>query len=232
MTRRGTDRVTIGTLLTAIGGVQFFWFSFVDETFMHGNVKPLSWTLLVIGATCTVCGLFLAAGGRLAAAAYAAIGLAEPPPTSWKPGAASETARMSGRIVTWSLSVCALWHLSVGWLFFPIGGYAGDPGAVFRLIFFPLITYGIVPLFLSPFYARMKRWAMWTVCLFYLSVCVFVVVAACFVPPATPSWYSPSLFAVEREVNQGAVVYLLASAVLGALAAFTLVLVYRSRERA
>jgi len=219
------NRAKVGTLLIALAGVEFLWLAFIDKDFMRGNVKVLSSTVLVIGLLCAVCGLFLVAGGRLAAAAYSAAGLAEPPFVHAKSGA----MRAGLRTLTWGLSVCALWNLSVGWLFFPTGGYPGGAGEVYRLVFFAFIVYGVIPLILAPFCARGKRWALWTVSVFYLLLCVAIPLASGFVEPEIPSNMKSLGYTASKQVNVGAVAYLCASGLAGILAAFMLFLGYRER---
>jgi len=203
-------RIFAGVLLIFVSLLEFGWLSYVDESFAHGDVQFLRKTLMSLGVFFGVTGLFLAAGGSVASAVYAFLGLADIPLTrknSTQPGVAFSRPL---RVFTTILSGVGLWHLSVGWIFFPASTGPTDP--MYQLAFC-LVAFGAFPFVISPFCARRKQWALWATFAFWfcLLVCVLVLAEAGIVKPTPPPGYA-------LQKNEAGIMYLGFMAILGLIA--------------
>ncbi len=222
------NRHFTGVLLMAVSALLFFWFTWVDESFSTGDDAILRNTFLGLGILLGLSGLFLVAGLRLAARVYAGIGLAEPP---GKAARGDGTANASGRLsrsVAVALFVIGLWHLSIGWLFFPTASHLDADAELYQVVVFGLIAFGLLPLLLSPFVSRGKPWALWTLFAFCTMICVGVSLAA----RATPA-PSQGQFGLQytRTINEGAIMYLIVTGMMSLLALGVILVQHRARKR-
>ena len=182
------NRLFSGLLLVGISALAFFWSSMFDGHFFPRDEGPqlrlnsaaqlisvagraqvapealLTYTFVTLGILCAAAGLLLLTGGPVASRLYSAIGLAQEP-------------QREMRLLSSVLQLCAVWHLSIGWLISEMETRSSG-GEVIR-VFWLVVVFGAVPGALAPFCLRGERWSLWTILV--ISVLVFLIYTIGFV---------------------------------------------------
>ena len=169
-----TSRTATATFLLLIGAISFAWYCWIGDDFFQQSEAPIRVTFLLLGLLNTCVGIFFLVGGELARNSFESLGLDVAP----FPHANSPIrSRFIRRLLTRLLQASALWHFTWGWLF--VGmidsfrtitavvdssgvahfGYSGFGTPAMRAAI-GLCWFGLIPMFLSPFTSRDKKWAL------------------------------------------------------------------------
>ena len=193
------NRIFTGVLLIALSMLEFFWFNWFGQS-----------TFFILGIFLGISGLFLVIGSRFASYVYIGIGLGDTIQKATTYNGTENTLGQSHKVLAGIIMYVGLWHLTFGWLSFPVSSNPDPNTEVYQTVFC-LTAYGCIPFLLSPFCARGKTWAIWSVFILCVVISIGIPIASLTIPK--PS--NTPFVVYTREINEGAVVYLISTGLFG-----------------